>query len=37
MREDDELFAEIAWQQVMIGQGLISDDYCTIANSFTDE
>ncbi|MEM5547394.1 tryptophan halogenase family protein [Pseudoalteromonas fuliginea] len=37
IRENNELFAEIAWQQVMIGQGLISDDYCTIANSFTDE
>ncbi|WP_457933848.1 tryptophan 7-halogenase [Pseudoalteromonas sp. SCSIO 43210] len=37
VRENDELFAEVAWQQVMIGQGLIPDDYCTIANSFTDE
>ncbi|WP_405600296.1 MULTISPECIES: tryptophan halogenase family protein [unclassified Pseudoalteromonas] len=37
MREDDELFAEIAWQQVMIGQGLMPDDYSTIVDSLTNE
>lgn len=37
IREDDELFAEVAWQQVMIGQGLIPDDYGALADSLTDE
>lgn len=37
IRENDELFAEIAWQQVMIGQGLIPSDYCTIVDSLTEE
>lgn len=37
IRQDDELFAEVAWQQVMIGQGLIPDDYGALADSLTDE
>lgn len=37
IREDDELFAEPAWQQVMIGQGLEADDYHPLANALTDE
>lgn len=37
IREDDKLFAEVAWQQVMIGQGLIPDDYGALADSLTDE
>lgn len=36
-REQDELFTEIAWQQVMIGQNLIPQDYHPIANSLSDE
>ena len=36
-REDDELFSEPAWQQVMIGQGLEADDYHPLANALTDE
>ena len=37
VREDDELFAEVAWQQVMIGQGLIPDDYNSIVDSLSDD
>ena len=37
VREDDELFAEVAWQQVMIGQGLIPDDYNNIVDSLSDD
>ena len=37
VRENDELFAEVAWQQVMIGQGLIPDDYGALADSLTNE
>jgi len=36
-REQDELFTEIAWQQVMIGQNLIPQDYHPIANSLSEE
>jgi len=32
-RQDDELFTEIGWLQVMIGQGLIPDDYSPIADN----
>lgn len=32
-REQDELFSEIAWQQVMIGQGLVPEDYHPVANT----
>lgn len=34
-REQDALFTEIAWQQVMIGQNLIPQDYHPIANSLS--
>ena len=37
IREDDELFAEVAWQQVMIGQGLLPDDYGALADSLSNE
>ncbi|MBE0459464.1 tryptophan halogenase family protein [Pseudoalteromonas prydzensis] len=37
IREDDELFAEIAWQQVMIGQGLEAQDYHPLADALSDE
>lgn len=36
-RESEELFAEVAWQQVLIGQGVIPDDYHPIANTINDE
>ncbi|MDX1729380.1 MAG: tryptophan 7-halogenase, partial [Pseudoalteromonas tetraodonis] len=37
VRENDELFAEVAWQQVMIGQGLIPDDYNSIVDSLSSK
>ena len=37
IRQDDELFAEIAWQQVMIGQGLEANDYSVLAGALTDD
>jgi len=37
VRQDDELFAEVAWQQVMIGQGLIAEDFHPLANALNDE
>ncbi|WP_428616299.1 tryptophan halogenase family protein [Pseudoalteromonas sp.] len=37
IREDDELFAEVAWQQVMIGQGLIAEDYHPLTDALSDE
>ncbi|WP_404340307.1 tryptophan halogenase family protein [Pseudoalteromonas mariniglutinosa] len=37
IREDDELFAEVAWQQVMIGQGLMPDDHHPLANALTEQ
>ncbi|MDO6445360.1 tryptophan 7-halogenase [Colwellia sp. 1_MG-2023] len=36
-REQDELFTEIAWQQVMIGQGLIPKDHHPLVDSLTPE
>jgi len=36
-KEGDELFHEIAWQQVMIGQNLIPDDYHPLAHNITNE
>jgi len=36
-REQDELFTEIAWQQVMIGQGLLPKDHHPLVNSLTNE
>lgn len=37
VRENDELFAEVAWQQVCIGQGLIPKDYNNIVDSLSSE
>ncbi|KPH92925.1 tryptophan halogenase [Pseudoalteromonas porphyrae] len=37
IRQDDELFAEVAWQQVMIGQGLKAQDYNPLADALNDE
>ena len=37
VREDDELFAEVAWQQVMIGQGLIAEDHHPLTDALSDE
>ncbi|MCF2847255.1 tryptophan 7-halogenase [Pseudoalteromonas sp. ACER1] len=37
IREDDELFAEIAWQQVMIGQGLIAEDHHPLTDALSDK
>ncbi len=36
-REQDELFSEIAWQQVMIGQGLIPADYHPLVDALTEQ
>ncbi|WP_286262848.1 tryptophan halogenase family protein [Thalassotalea atypica] len=36
-REQDELFTEIAWQQVMIGQGLVPKDYHPLVDSLSKE
>ncbi|MCQ8886054.1 tryptophan 7-halogenase [Pseudoalteromonas agarivorans] len=37
VRENDELFAEVAWQQVFIGQGLTPEDYNSIVDSLSSE
>jgi len=34
-REQDELFTEVAWQQVMIGQGLMPEDYHPLVNALS--
>lgn len=36
-REQDELFTEIAWQQVMIGQGLLPKDYHPLVDSLSQQ
>ena len=36
-REQDELFSETAWQQVMIGQNLIPEDYHVLADALSAE
>lgn len=36
-REQDELFTEPAWQQVMIGQGLLPQDYHPLVDALTSE
>lgn len=36
-REQEELFAEIAWQQVMFGQGIIPKDYHPHADTLTGD
>lgn len=34
-REDDELFSEVAWQQVMIGQGIEPQSYLSLADQLS--
>ncbi len=36
-REQDDLFTEIAWKQVMIGQGLVPNDHHSLVDSLTKE
>lgn len=36
MRQQDELFTEAAWVQVMLGQGIIPNDYNPLANKIKD-
>lgn len=36
-RQQDELFTEVAWQQVMLGQHLWPQHYHPLANSLTDD
>jgi tryptophan halogenase len=36
-REQDELFSEIAWQQVFIGQGLLPKDYHPLVDALSME
>jgi len=36
-REQEELFTEVAWQQVMLGQGLLPEDYHPQANNLTED
>lgn len=36
-REQDELFTEIAWQQVMLGQNLLPQDHHPLVNSLSNE
>jgi tryptophan halogenase len=36
-REQDELFTELGWQQVMIGQGMIPDDYHPIVDALDED
>lgn len=35
-RQQDELFAEIAWQQVMIGQGIVPQDFHPLVNALSE-
>lgn len=35
-REQDELFSETAWEQVMLGQGVVPEDYHPLAANLTD-
>jgi tryptophan halogenase len=36
-RDQDDLFTEVAWQQVMIGQGLVAEDSHPLANALTKQ
>ncbi|MCW9017996.1 MAG: tryptophan 7-halogenase, partial [Kangiellaceae bacterium] len=36
-REQDELFTEVAWKQVMIGQGATPKDYHPLVNTLSEE
>lgn len=35
-RQDDELFSEVAWQQVMLGQGIAPAQYHPLAKNLND-
>lgn len=35
-RDYDDLFTEVAWQQVMLGQGILPEDYHPVADSLTE-
>ena len=37
MREDDELFTEEAWSQVMIGQGILPESWHPLADMAEDD
>ncbi|WOH36318.1 tryptophan halogenase family protein [Thalassotalea fonticola] len=36
-REQDDLFTEIAWQQVLIGQGMLPEDHHAVADQLSEE
>ncbi|OUS32076.1 tryptophan halogenase [Thalassotalea sp. 42_200_T64] len=36
-REQDDLFTEIAWQQVLMGQGIMPEDHHALADALTDQ
>ncbi|WNC68695.1 tryptophan 7-halogenase [Thalassotalea nanhaiensis] len=36
-REQDDLFTEIAWQQVLMGQGIIPEDHNALADALTEQ
>jgi tryptophan 7-halogenase len=36
-RDYDDLFTEVAWQQVMLGQGVIPEDYHSLVDALSDE
>ena len=36
-REQDELFTEVAWQQVMLGQGMMPNQYHPLADSLSEQ
>lgn len=36
-RDYEDLFTEIAWQQVMLGQGIIPEDHHTLVDALSDE
>ncbi len=36
-REQDELFSEVAWHQVLIGQGVIPEQYHPLADSISEQ
>lgn len=36
-RQNDELFTEVAWLQIMVGQGLIPDDYSPLADNVSSQ
>jgi tryptophan halogenase len=36
-REDNELFAELGWLQIMLGQGLVPDNYHSLVDALTQD